>query len=252
MQLIAPDILAEARGLTDAMSGTLCLLGGALWLFGWRWHRFWIVASVTLGAGLGGLHAGRATGGPQILVVGVLLAMSAGMLALELARIFAFVAAGSAAWLAALWVFPQAHDLWAVFLLGGLVGLVLYRVWTMLLTSLVGVLLASHAALLLLEPLLKFDAVQWVNANQAAVNGGAIALALLGIPLQALVSRGHRDNAEEPAASPKPQKRPEPKPEPKVEARPFVGPPKPEPEPKHESEPHGSWWQRHLHLRKPT
>jgi hypothetical protein len=37
-----------------------------------------------------------------------------------------------------------------------------------------------------------------------------------------------------------------------VEAKPFVGPPKPEPEPEHASQPHGSWWLRHLHLRKPT
>lgn len=248
MQLIAPDVVAEARGLTEAMSGSLCVLGVALWLCGWRWHRFWIVAAVTLAAGLAGLHAGRATGGAQILVVGVLLALSAGMLALELARIFAFVAAGCAAWLTALWVFPQAHDLWAVFLLGGLVGLVLYRVWTMLLTSLAGVLLASHSALLLLEPLLKFDAAQWVNLNQAAVNGGAIGLALLGIPLQALLSRGKHgadSPPEKPAAKP-PEKKPEPRPRPEL----FVGPPRPEPEP--EPEPHVSWWQKLLPSRKPT
>jgi len=247
MQLIAPDILAEARGLTEAMSGTLCVLGVALWLFGWRWHRFWIVAAVTLGAGLAGLHAGRTTGGAQILVVGVLLAVSAGMMALELARIFAFVAAGCAAWLAALWVFPQAHELWAVFLLGGLFGVILYRVWTMLLTSLAGVLLASHAALLLLEPLLKFDAEQWVNVNQAAVNGTVIGLALLGIPLQALASRGK--DADKPTEQPKAkvEKKPEPRPEPKVEAKPPAAPPKP-PEPA----PHVSWWQKLLPSRKPT
>ena len=33
-------------------------------------------------------------------------------------------------------VMPEAHELWAVFLCGGLVGVVLYRLWTMLATSL--------------------------------------------------------------------------------------------------------------------
>ena len=151
MQLIAPDILAEARGLTAAMTGTICVLGFALWLFGWRWHRFWIVAGITLAAGLLGLNAGRAAGGTQVMAVGILLAVAAGMLALELAKVFAFVAGGCGAWLAVQWVFPQAQELWAVFLSGGLFGLLLYRLWTMLLTSLAGVLLASHAALCCLK-----------------------------------------------------------------------------------------------------
>ena len=57
MQLIAPDILAEARGLTGAMTGTICVLGFALWLFGWRWHRFWIVAGLCSAVGIGLFYA---------------------------------------------------------------------------------------------------------------------------------------------------------------------------------------------------
>ncbi|MBA4189181.1 MAG: hypothetical protein C0467_14380 [Planctomycetaceae bacterium] len=240
MHLIAPDILAEARGLTQAMSGTLYVLGVALWLFGWRWHRFWIVAGVTLGAGLCGLHAGRSAGGAQILAVGVLLSVAAGMMALELARIFAFVAGGCTAWLAALWVFPQAQELWAVFLSGGLFGLILYRVWTMLLTSIGGVLLAGHAGLLLLEPLAKFDAVTWVTVNQAAVNGGVIGLAVLGIVLQALMTRGRGEGigkAEKPKDKAEPKEKAEPKPEPKA-------PPAPKPAPT------TNWWEKLVHHRK--
>ena len=188
MQLIVPDILAEARGLTAAMSGTLCALGIALWLFGWRWHRFWIVAGITLAAGLLGLNAGRAAGGTQIMALGILIAVAAGMLALELAKVFAFVAGGCGAWLAVQWVFPQAQELWAVFLSGGLFGVLLYRLWTMLLTSLAGVLVASHAALLLLEQPLAFNAVTWTKANQAALNGAAVGLVVLGILLQALAT----------------------------------------------------------------
>ncbi len=188
MQLIAPDILTEARGLTTAMSGTLCVLGVALWLFGWRWHRFWVVAGITLAAGLIGLNAGRAAGGTQIMAVGILLAVAAGMLALELAKVFAFVAGGCGAWLAIQWVFPQAQELWAVFLSGGLFGVLLYRLWTMLLTSLIGIVMAGHAALLLLEPVASFDAVKWLNANQAAINGSVVGLTVLGILIQAIAA----------------------------------------------------------------
>ncbi len=188
MQLIGPDILTEGRGLTEAMLGTLCVLGWALWLFGWRWHRFWIVSGITLAAGLMGLHTGRGAGGTQILAIGILLAVAAGMMALELAKVFAFVAGGCGAWLAVQWVFPQAQELWAVFLSGGLFGLLLYRLWTMLLTSLAGVLLAGHAGLLLLEAFLKFDAARWVAENQAATNGMVVGLAVLGILLQAVAS----------------------------------------------------------------
>lgn len=183
MQLIAPDILAEARGLSTAMLGTLAALGLALWLFGWRWHRFWVVAGITLAAGLIGLNAARPAGA-QVIAVGILLAVAAGMMALELAKVVAFIAGGIGAWLAVQWVLPQAQELWAVFLSGGLLGLLLYRVWTMLLTSLMGTLIALHAALLLLEPALKFDAVAWAGASNAALNGVAVGIVILGILLQ--------------------------------------------------------------------
>src|SRR3954451_12240634 len=158
MQLIAPDILTEARGLTGAMLGTVCVLGFSLWLFGWRWHRFWVVAGITLAAGLIGLNAARPAG-VQVMAVGILLAVAAGMMALELAKVVAFIAGGIGAWLAVQWVLPQAQELWAVFLSGGLFGLLLYRLWTMLLTSLMGTLLAAHAGLLLMERPFKFDSV---------------------------------------------------------------------------------------------
>lgn len=205
MQLIVPDILAEARGLTTAMSGTLCALGIALWLFGWRWHRFWIVAGITLAAGMLGLNAGRAAGGTQIMALGILIAVAAGMMALELAKVFAFVAGGCGAWLAVQWVFPQAQELWAVFISGGLFGLLLYRLWTMLLTSLAGVLVASHSALLLLEVPLVFDAVKWVSANQAALNGVAVGLIVLGILLQAVSAPDEEAKAESVEAEKEPK-----------------------------------------------
>jgi hypothetical protein len=233
MQLIAPDILAEARGLTVAMLGTVCVLGAALWLFGWRWHRFWVVAGITLAAGLLGLNAGRTAGGTQIMAIGILIAVAAGMMALELAKVFAFVAGGCGAWLAVQWVFPQAQELWAVFLSGGLFGLLLYRLWTMLLTSLAGVLLASHAALLLLESLLAFDAVKWVSANQAALNGVAVGLIVLGILIQAIAA----PDEDEKKDAAKDEKKPAPDPPP--------APPPPRP-----PEKPAPWWRRLFTSRK--
>jgi hypothetical protein len=230
MQLIAPDILAEARGLTGAMTGTVCVLGAALWLFGWRWHRFWVVAGITLSAGLIGLNAGRAGGGTQMLAVGILLAVAAGMLALELAKVLAFVAGGVGAWLAVQWVLPQAQELWAVFLSGGLFGLLLYRVWTMILTSLMGTLLAGHAGLLLLGRVFYFDASAWAAAHIAALNGGVVGLVILGILVQAAASpdeSGQSGEKDEPKGGKKKEK-----------------PAPPEPKEEKGDKPPAPWWKK--------
>ena len=250
MQLIVPEVLAEARGLTTAMAGTACVLGAALWLFGWRWHRFWVVAGITLAAGLIGLNAGRGGNGGQVLAVGILLSVAAGMLALELAKVIAFLAGGIGAWLAVQWVLPQAQDLWAVFLCGGLFGILLYRLWTMILTTLVGTLLAGHAGLVLLEPALKFDAVVWAAANVAAVNGVVVGLVVLGILVQATAA------ADETAAGKQDEKKAKKKPVKKEKAE---KPPPPEhtaepAEEEHAAEvkPIAPWWKKLLRVFKPA
>lgn len=254
MQLIVPDILAEARGLTTAMSGTICVLGVALWLFGWRWHRFWVVAGITLAAGLIGLNAGRGGNGGQVLAVGILLAVAAGMLALELAKVIAFLAGGIGAWLAVQWVLPQAQELWAVFLCGGLFGILLYRLWTMILTTLIGALFVGHAGLLLLEPVLKFDAVAWSAANVAALNGIVVGLVVLGILVQATAAPDEAKDADKKAEK-KPKKKAKPKAE-KVEK--AEKPEHPEPaveaveEPAEEAKPAAPWWKKLLRVFKPA
>lgn len=184
MQLILPDVLTAARGLSIGATAFLLLVGICLWSLGWRWHRFWVVFGITLGAGIFGLQAGQASGG-QVLLIGVLLAVTAGMLALELARILAFVTGGTAGWVAAQAVFPQAQELWAVFLSGGLLGVVLYQFWTMLTTSLAGAVVAGHAGLLLAEPFAGFDAVTVATKHVAAVNGGVLVACLVGVLIQA-------------------------------------------------------------------
>ncbi len=183
MLLIAPDVLAEARGLTPAVAGSAVVFGLMLWLCGWRWHRFWVVFGVTMAAGTLGMSAGKAGGG-QVMAIGLLLAVACGMMALELARLLAFGAGGVAAWLAVQAVLPAAQELWAAFLSGGLLGLLLYRLWTMLLTSFGGVLLAGHAGLILYDALKPFDVVGWVARNPAPLNGAVVALTVFGLLLQ--------------------------------------------------------------------
>jgi hypothetical protein len=196
--LIAPDILTEARGLSPGVSITGIVVGLLLWLFGWRWHRFWTVAGVTVAGGLYGLSVGQPVGGHAV-AVGLLLAVAAGLLALELARLFAFVAGGTAAWLAAAAVFPNARELGIFFLGGGLAGLLFYRLWTMALTSFLGTLLAVHAGFVLTESLTPFDAAGWAGRNPVALCVAVGLISLLGLVLQGAQAR--RWDEEEEATS---------------------------------------------------
>ncbi len=191
MHLIAPEVLAEARGLSPALSGIGVALGFLVWLCGWRWHRFWVVVAVTLVGGLIGLQAGKSSGG-HILAMGVLLALSAGLLALELARVFAFLAAGSAVWLASSAIFPKGQELWVGFLIGGLLGVLLYRFWTMLLTSFLGVIVSWHALLCLLEGVVSFDAVRFAADHAKTLNGAGLAVTALGVVGQSWLERWYQ------------------------------------------------------------
>ena len=188
MFLLNPDVIAEARGLSVGASGFLLFVGFLLWAFGWRWHRFWIVFAITLTAGILGLGAGQSAG-VQILVVGVLCAVAAGMLALELARILAFVSGGVAAWVGATLVAPGAQELWAVFLCGGLLGVVLYKLWTMVAMSLLGILVCWHTLLVLGEGPFAFSASQWAAENASALNGAVALGTLLGVIVQTKTGR---------------------------------------------------------------
>jgi hypothetical protein len=192
MHLIAPDILAEARGLSVGAGATAAALGLLLWLFGWRWHRFWTVAAVTIAGGLYGLSAGQATGG-HVIALGLLLAACAGLLALELARLFAFAAGGTAAWLATGAVLPNTPEAGIFFLVGGLAGLVFYRLWMMVLTSFLGTLLFGHAGLVLLESFTGIDATAWAGRNGVGLSVGVGLVSLLGVAAQGAQARRRAD-----------------------------------------------------------
>lgn len=188
MQLIAPDVLAQIIGLSAPACIVGLVLGAALWLFGWWGHRFWIVLFTTVIAGLVGLASGQAAGITPI-VAGVLLAVSAGMMALALARVIAFFAGGFAVCLLAQALMPTWEDRLLWFLGGGLAGLLLFRVWMMLLTSFAGTLLMAYSGLCLLDKLGKLNALDWTERRMLLLNWCTIAVALLGLLTQFLIER---------------------------------------------------------------
>ena len=199
MQLVAPDILQTAHNLSAGMAFAILGFGLLIWGAGWRFHRFLVVFAITLTAGALGLQAGRESAGQQVLVVGVLVAIAAGVLALELAKLIAFATGGVAAWVGVQAVMPQAIELWAVFLSGGLLGVVLYRLWTMLTTSLLGALVALHAGLILAGPGWGFDAATWANSHGVLLNGLVVALTALGLVIQARTAPTAEEVREEAA-----------------------------------------------------
>lgn len=196
MQLVAPDILMEARGLSAGVSATAFALGLALWTLGWWRHRFWIVLCTTLLAGIFGLAAGPASG-LQPMVAAVLLAVAAGALALPLSRLLAFAAGGLAAWIAVHAALPAWDEPLLCFLAGGLLGLALFRLSTMIVTSLAGTLLMAYSCLCLLDRLGKLDAVVWSGKQVVLLNWVCVGLAGAGWLIQVLLDRWQRQRQQE-------------------------------------------------------
>jgi MFS family permease len=188
MQLILPDIMADARGMSMAVYATGLGLGCLLWLSGWWGHRFWIVLFTTVTAGIAGLASGRATG-MQPFVAGLLLAVAAGVMALALARLLAFAAAGAAAWLLVRSLAPGWDEPLLSFLTGGLLGLLLFRAWTMALSSLAGTLLMVYSGLGLADRLNKLDALLWAEKRAMLLNCIVLGVALFGFAVQFVMER---------------------------------------------------------------
>jgi MFS family permease len=191
MQLILPEILADGRGMSVAVYVTGLVLGFLLWLLGWWGHRFWIVLFTTVGAGIVGLSSGRATG-VQPIVAGLLLAITAGVMALALARVLAFAAGGLAGWLLVRTLVPTWDEPLLTFLVGGLLGLLLFRVWMMALTSFAGMLLLVYAGLGLADHLDKLDALLWAEKRAMVLNSIVAGGTLMGWVAQLLLERFRR------------------------------------------------------------
>lgn len=188
MVLVSPDILADACGLSLGLMFLTVPIGLALWLLGWWSHRFWVVLLTTVLAGVWGLHSAPAWEAPP-LVAAVLLALSAGVLALALVRLIAFGAAGLAGMLLVQGVYPSLHQPLLVFLISGLLCLVLFRPCMMALTSLAGALLLTWAALMLLNYYSLVNAPVWSEQSPVLLNWITSVLAGVGLAVQLLLDR---------------------------------------------------------------
>jgi len=188
MRLLAPDLLADARELSVGVVAGGLALGLALWLYGWRGHRFWVVLSATFAGGVGGLVSSSAYA-VQPLVAGLLAAVAAGVLALALVRVLAFLTGGLCACLLMHAVAPSWDQPLVSMLVGGLLGVYLFRLGMMVLTSFLGTLLIGYCALCLLERFGTLKSVPWAETNAVLLNWLCGSGAILGVLTQFLLER---------------------------------------------------------------
>jgi hypothetical protein len=199
MNLVSPDILEEVRQLSPFVLATGLVIGLLLWLFGGRGHRFWLALAMTVAGGLFGLSFGAAYS-MQPLVAGLLLAVTAGALALALTRVLLFVAGGGACiWLARA-VAPSWDEPALCFLIGGLLGVLLYKVWVAALSSLAGALLIAYSILGLLSSFGLGNVTTWAEQQAPLLNWICAATAVLGLMTQLLMERRRRRRLREKAA----------------------------------------------------
>lgn len=199
MQLLAPDLLEEMRGFSVTVGVMAFFIGFMLWLFGWRAHRFWIVLTTTVAAGLLGLSSASAYQA-QPMVTGLLLAVAAGAVALALIRLIAFAGGAIVAWVVVHTLVPSWNEPWLCLLGGGLLGLVLFRIWTMALTSFAGTLLMTYAGLCLAHKLGNVDIVDVAERQSNLLNCACGAVALLGLIVQHMMGRAKRKKDKKPDA----------------------------------------------------
>lgn len=188
MQLISRWIMEDVQGLSVGVYAAGLVLGFLLWLLGWYGHRFWIVLFTTVIAGVIGLASGRAAG-TQPFVAGLLLAIAAGVTALALVRLLAFAAAGGVTLLVVRAMAPGWDEPLLSFLAGGLLGLLLFRTWTMALTSLGGALLMVYCSLGLADRFDRLDALTWADRRAMLLNSIVVGVALLGFVIQFVMGR---------------------------------------------------------------
>jgi len=188
MSIIASDILADVCGLSLGLLIALLPVGLLLWLLGWWSHRFWIVLAATVTAGVFGLLEAGAWK-VQPIVIAVLLAIAAGVLALALVRVITFTAAGLVAVYLVHFIFPTLNQQVVCFLIGGLLGLLLFRWFFMATTSFAGSVLLAYGTLALLHYREIIDAVAWSDENSLLLTIACGVAALFGFAFQFFVER---------------------------------------------------------------
>jgi hypothetical protein len=188
MHLVPSDILGDACGLSLGLILVTVPIGLVLWLLGWWSHRFWVVLFATVLAGVYGLQSAQGLQASG-LAGAVLMALSAGVLALALVRLVAFAAGGLAGLLLVQAAYPTLNQPLIVFLIAGLICLFLFRPCMMALTSLAGALTLTCAALMLLNYYTLLDAPAWSEHSSGLLNGIAGVLTLVGFLVQFLLDR---------------------------------------------------------------
>jgi hypothetical protein len=196
MELIVPDILADVRELSTSLSVMAILVGCVLWLAGWWSHGFWVVMGFTVLGGIWGLQNAVALR-TQPLLAAIGVGLAAGVLALTVARLGAFVAGGYAGLMLMHAALPSLEQPLLGFLAGAFIGFLWFRYCMMAFTSLAGVVLVVHAALALIDKLGKFDAVNWSANNPGVLNWVCAFLAVVGFGVQLFVGwwRGRKASA---------------------------------------------------------
>jgi hypothetical protein len=159
-----------------------------VWMFGWRLHRFLLVAVTSLTAGLMGLNVGPENG-MQPMVGALLMALTAGVMAVTLMRVLAFAAGGLAMWLIVHGLAPTWNQPLVCVLAGGLMGALLFRFWIITLTSFGGTLLLTYSTLCLIESPGSFTPAEWADQNAVLLNLVAGGLTLLGLMTQVFLER---------------------------------------------------------------
>lgn len=193
MGLMDRDILGDVIQLSPGLLILGAVIGLTLWLFGWRWHRFWIVLGTTVAAGMVGLMHGENLRS-QPLIAAPLLALAAGVLALSLIRLLAFFSAGVGGLLLVQSMTPQFEQPLVAFVVGGLVGLFLFRWCWMALTSLAGTLILAYCGLGLAHHYRALDALEWTTQTGSMLIWILGVAAFVGLAFQSLLNRRSRSS----------------------------------------------------------
>jgi hypothetical protein len=188
MSILLPEILVEARGLSPAVLIAGLAIGLVLWLGGWWSYRFWAVLGTTVIAGVFGLYEAPLLH-MQPLLASVLLAIAAGLLALSLMRLAAFAAGGCTCLVLVHMLFPSVHAPMICFLAGGILAILLFRLWMILLTSAAGTLLIFHCGLGLFGLLGNVDPGVWARSQETGLTWACGLIALLGWVIQFFLTR---------------------------------------------------------------
>jgi len=187
--MISTEVLQAARGMSVAMLGTVLALGLAIWLFGWRWHRFWITCLAVATAVATTWKYGNLWTQTPLAVAVTVIALAAGVVAVELVRLAIFVLGGVILYYLTCQYLPEFHDTWLAFPLGGLIAMLLYRLGWLIMTSILGTLIAVHAGLLLIESVVTFDSMQWSNDNILIIHIGICVWTIIGVVCQLWIDR---------------------------------------------------------------